>query len=131
MADIYLSSGGRMYRLPFIPAEMPEVSVSARNEEFPTYQSGVYNIMGGAGLREISLEGVLPGRSYDFAKSSVRGKEIINMLDVAMRRKRTVRLVISGRNTINLLASVESLAYHENQTGNIVYSVTFKEYRNV
>lgn len=131
MADIYLSSGDRVYRLPFIPAEMPDVSVSARNEEFPTYQSGVYNILGGAGLREFSLEGILPTRTYDFAKSGVRGEKIIDMLSKAMRNKRPVRVVMSGRNTINLLASVESLAYHENQTGNIVYSVTFKEYRNV
>lgn len=133
MADIYISSSdrGRVYRLPFIPAEMPEISHAAGNEEFATYQDGVYNLLGGAGLREIALEGVLPSRGYSFAKSGVRGKEIIDMLDGAIKRKKPVRVVLAGKTTVNLLASVESLAWHEDRAGNIAYSVSFKEYRNV
>lgn len=133
MADIYLSSTdrGRVYKLPFLPEAMPEITRAANNQEFETYSDGTYNILSAPGLREFSLEGLLPGKRYSFAKSAVMGRTVIGLMDEAMTRKKPLRLIISGGQQMNCLVSVESLTWNEDQVGDIAYSVTFKEYRNV
>lgn len=133
MAEIYLSSSdrGRVYALPFLPESFPDLSRSANNEEFETYDSGTYNILGAPGLMEFTLEGVLPMQSYPFAKSRVKASAIISLLEKAMKRKKPVRIVFAGKLRRSLLASVENLSYHENKVGNIAYSAAFKEYRRV
>ena len=133
MADIYLSSSdrGRVYQLPFLPESFPDLSRAAGNEEFETFNNGTYNILGAPGLYEFTLEGVLPTKSYSFAKSSVKAGAIISLLENAMERKKPVRIVLAGKLRRSMQVSVESLSYHENKAGNVAYSVSFKEYRNV
>lgn len=133
MADIYLSpkNRSRVYRLPFLPGEFPEVTRAANNEEFATYQDGVYNIPGDAGLREIPLEGVLPCKRYGFAKSGVRAREVISLLEDSMKRKKPIRVVLSAGWQTSMLATVENLSWHFDRAGDIMYSAGLKEYRNV
>lgn len=133
MADIYLSSKDRrrVYRLPFLPAELPEIARSAAGEEFRTYQDGIYNIPGAAGLRSIALEGILPCKHYSFARSSTEGREVISLLETAMEQREPVRLVVNGSFRVSLLATVEELAWHFDRVGDIQYSATLREYRHV
>ncbi|MEG0900226.1 MAG: hypothetical protein RSD67_08405 [Oscillospiraceae bacterium] len=133
MADIYIckNNSRRAYKLPIIPECFPQLSQSASNEEFETFSDGTYNILGEPKLKEFSLEGTLPTRHYEFAKSNVLANEIIELLKNSLNSKKPLRVIMSGRTYTNILCSVESLSFGENHMGNIDYSVSFKEYRNV
>lgn len=142
MADIYFSDLNRktVYQLPILPEEMPELSVSANNEEFETFSDGVYNFLNTSGLTTFSVESWLPSYpgKYYFAKSKINPYTLINFWKSAMSNKSAIRCVIdknSSNNTnlqiVNMMVSVEALTWHEDAVGDVQYKVDLKEYRSV
>lgn len=137
--DIYFSSLDRteIYRLPVLPEEMPEFSKSAKNEEFESFNDGVYNILGNAGLISFTLESFLPakGRKYPFIKEELEDPYLlINLWSNAMNTKTPIRVVMYRNNKteiINTMVSVESMAWHEDKVGDVKYKIDFKEYREL
>jgi len=141
MVDIYFSDLKRIkvYQLPILPEVMPELSKSAKNEEFETFNNGVYNLIGSMGLVTFSIDSFLPefGDKYEFAKSKIDPYLLINMWSGAMRDKIPIRCIMQrgekSNNTeiINWMVTVESMVWFENRVGDIKYTVDFKEYRAI
>ena len=143
MADIYFSDINRkkVYRLPILPEDMPELSISANNEEFETFNDGVYNFLNKSGLTTFSVESWLPACAgkYSFAKSKVDPYTLINFWRLAMTNKTPIRCVmdrsknknISNPEIVNLMVTVEQLTWHEDTVGDVYYNLDVKEYRSV
>lgn len=135
--DIYFSSLDRseVYQLPIISEDMPEFSKSAKNEEFESFDDGIYNILGNVGLISFPIESFLPGKgkNYSFAKCILDNPyALINLWSNAMNTKTPIRVVMYRNDKseiINLMVSVENMAWHEDKTGDIKYKVDLKEYR--
>jgi hypothetical protein len=142
MADIYFSDLNRktVYRLPILPAEMPEMSVSADNQEFETFNSGVYNFLNQSGLITFSVESWLPAYAgrYSFAKSKFDPYTLINFWKAAIWSKAPIRCVVdknAGKITnlqiLNMMVSIEQMTWHEDAVGDVQYKLDLKEYRSV
>ncbi len=135
--DIYVSDAAKkkVLKLPVIPAEMPTLSRSSKNEEFETFNNGVYNIIGDAGPMEFTLESFLPGKDkkYPFSKvKNVNPDAYINLINAAAKNKKPIRVVIvrgNGTFVVNGTFSVESFEYHEDKTGDYQYSLSLKQWR--
>lgn len=133
MADIFIASvdGKQVYKLPFIPQELPEISISSINETFETFNNGVFNLLSKPNPAEFSLSGKLPLKKYAFRKSSVSAHSIINLLQKAQEKAEPIKVTIyrdNGTKHVSMLASVENLKYSEGVFLN--YSADLKEYRN-
>jgi hypothetical protein len=139
--DIYFSGLDRknIYRLPIIPADMPELAKSAKNEEFEG-NTQTYNILGNVGLVTFSLDCWMPeyaGKyTQSWCKSQINPYLIINLWSDAMVNKVPIRCVMTrGQNKnnisdviLNWQVSVESLHWNPRQNKDIVYKADFKEY---
>lgn len=136
--DIYLSDLERktVLQLPIIPEEMPSLSRSSNNEEFETFSSGTYNIIGDAGLSTFPLECYLPGKckNYPFQRvKNIDPEKYIKFVDDAMTSKKPLRVIIvrgDGTFAINDTFSVETFEYHEDRVGDFQYTITFKQWRD-
>ena len=138
MADIYFSDLNRtqVYRLPIIPEEMPDLSKSAKNEEFETFDNGTYNFLNTVGLVTFSIDCWLPqhANKYSFAKSQIDPYLLINLWSGAMVNKTPLRCIMErGQNNeiLNWMVTVENMNWHENKVGDIKYKIDLKEYRSV
>jgi len=142
MADIFFATKDRstVYQLPVLPPQFPEYSRSAKNEEFETYNNGIYNLPGNVSLYSFTLEGFLPAinKNYLFAKNKMNPHELINFWGRAMEEKKPIRIIInrdkvSGLPTeaLNMLVTVEDMSHYEDKTGDVVYKLSFKEYREL
>jgi len=142
MADIFFSDLERtqVYRLPILPPTMPQLSRSAKNEEFETYNDGVYNLPGNVGLLSFSIECFLPAlnKNYTFAKSKINPYLLVNLWAAAMNSKKPIRIIIN-RNTnqmlpiqaLNMMVTVENMTWFEDQVGDVQYKIDLKEYREI
>lgn len=139
--DIYFSDLDRknVYRLPIIPDSMPELSKSAKNEEFEG-DTQTYNILGNVELITFSIDSWLPEypNKYNasWCKSQINPYLIINLWSLAMNNRTPIRCVMTrGQNKnnisdviLNWQVSVESLNWNPRQNKDIVYKADFKEY---
>lgn len=142
LAEIYFSSLDRkeVYRLPILPADMPELTRPAKNEEFETYADGVINIPGNVGLATFNIDCWLPEYpgKYKWAKAQINPYLLINLWHGAMLGKKPIRCVMErgkNRNNIseeilNWLVTVESMSWNENTLRDVKYKVDFKEYND-
>lgn len=133
MADIFISSldGKRVFKFPFIPQNLPEVEKTASNETFETFNNGTFNLLNKPEPIKLPIEGKLPLKKYGFSKSAVDPYAIMGLLETAQAKPEPVRVIIyrnNGLKYINMLASVEKVAYSEGVFLN--YSIELKEYRN-
>ena len=137
--DIYFCTLDRskIYQVPVLPVEMPELEQSANNEEFQTYNNGTFNALGNAGLVSFTLESFIPGKNnnYSFARVKyVNPYDLINLWAGSMKSKTPIRCIMYRNDkteVLNWMVSVEDIKWHEDKVGDIKYSVTFKEYREV
>lgn len=133
MADIYIASldNKTVLKFPFIPQELPEISKTASNETFETFDNGTFSNLSKPDLIVLPLDGKLPLKNYNFAKSNVNPYSIIDLLKNAQSKCEPVRVIVYRNNNsvyVNMLASVEKLAYSEGVFLN--YSIELKEYRD-
>lgn len=129
MPDIYIISEFGKAALPILPENMPEISQSADNEEFNTYDNGTFNIPSKPGLKEFSLEVLLPNHKYGFAKNNVKAAEILEILEKSLERQKPLRVIMAGKRTTNAMFLIESMSSTENRQGDINLTADFKEYR--
>lgn len=133
--DIYIANKdkSKVYKLPFIPAELPNIEYDINNEEFKSYSGGTYNFIKEQGLYHFTLECDLPVRSYSFAKSNVLAKEVLDLLDYAVVNKEYIQVVIiknDGSTYVNNKFSIESgFKYNVKKNGNYKYTLPLKLYR--
>lgn len=139
--DIFFSTLDRneVYRLPMVPENSPELSKSAKNEEFESFNKGTFNLLGNAGLKTFSIDSFLPefAGKYNWAKSQVNPDLIINLWEKAMDNSMPIRCVITRKkrkNTtsqefLNSAVTVENLSYYIEKNNDIKYKVDCKEYK--
>ncbi len=132
--DIYIANKdkSKVLKLPFIPAELPELQYSIQNEEFKSYNAGTYNFIKEQGLYTFTLEGELPVRKYSFAKSNVLAKDVLDLLDYAVVSKQYIQVVIikdDGSTYVNNKFSIESLNYSVKRNCDYKYSLGLKVYK--
>lgn len=135
MADIYVSTLDRkqVYQFPTLPEEFPVLSKTAKNELFETFNNGVFNLIGGAGLIEFSMGFMLPLHEYSFNKCDFNNTQnIINLLLTSMVEKFPVRFIFKGEDDAdysNIAVNVEKFDYNFDKMLDVVFSADFKEYR--
>ena len=129
--EIWLK-GSKAVQIPVLP---PEYSVTSKqnNVTVNVITKGEVTLKGKRGLQEISFSSFFPKR-YDSAYCSVRNlkspTEYVRTIE-KMKREGTVKLIITGT-PINYRVTIESFEWGENDgTGDISYTLTFKEYRSV
>lgn len=133
--NIYIANKdkSKVLKLPIIPTELPELNYSINNEEFKSYSSGTYNFIKEQGLYNFTLEGWLPVKNYSFAKSNIKAKEVLDLLDYAVLNKEYIQVVIiadDGSTYVNNKFSIESgFKYKVKRDGNFEYSLPLKQYR--
>lgn len=135
--DIWFSnlSRTRVFKLPIPPEEMPELSATSKNEEFETFNNGIYNLIGDKGLISFSIQSILPAfaNKYNWAKSQFNPYLLTKLWEDAMYYKVPLRCIIEKNNKdiINFLVTIEDLKYNEDKTGDVKFAVSCKEYRQV
>lgn len=138
IADIFFSDLARktILQIPVLPEEMPELSKAAKNEEFETFNNGMFNLLGTIGLTTFTLTRFLPqfAGKYSWAKSKINPYDLINLWSKSMLNKVPLRCVMmrdskNGKPEIlNWMVSVEAMTWHEDRLHDVQYSVDFKEY---
>lgn len=142
MADIFFSTMDRseVYQLPVLPPTLPELNRASKNEEFETFNDGTYNIPGNVGLFNFEIERFLPAlnKDYPFAKCKINPYLLINLWSGAMDKRTPIRIIINRNKglglpeeAVNMLVTVENMSYYEDNTGDVVYKLSLKEYREI
>ncbi|EPY2294040.1 hypothetical protein ACXATC_001645 [Clostridium sporogenes] len=142
MANIYFSTLDRKqtYELPILPEEMPELSKSAKNEVFETFNNSEYNFLGEVSLISFNLESWLPAypNKYRWAKSQINPYLLIGLWSNAMTLKQPIRIVINRNKNdflpqelLNWMVSVENMSWHELINGDVAYKLDLKQYREI
>ncbi len=127
--DIFLSVNNReeILRLPIIPPEF-SVSKPQGDETFETVSGAELSFIDAPGLKSIGWESFFPCRDYSF----LRGERLDDMwqygykIDMWIKRKLPIRLIISGT-PINMAVKVTTFDYKLASSGDIEYSIEFKE----
>lgn len=135
--NIYIGNKdkSKVYQLPIIPENLPELSKSISNEEFETWWDGKYNFIEKPGLLEFTLECWLPGKgkNYNFAKSNVDSMQIIQLLENARDNAECITVSILGDDGsiyVNDTYSIEQFKYKITFECDYSYSLSVKKYRN-
>lgn len=140
--DIYVANYingelGDVYRLPVLPEKMPELSKSANNDTFETYNDGYYPLLGNVELTTFTLESFFPGvgKNYPFTKPDVRPPiEYINFFQNALKNKMPIRYIFAGSDYTALVDdffTVESFKWYVDKAQDVQYSLELKQYRKV
>lgn len=135
--DIYVGNKDKtkVYKLPIIPENLPELTKAIQNEEFETWWDGKYNFIEKPGLLEFTLDCWLPAKdkNYNFAKSTVKAPEVIQLLENARDNAECITIVIIGSDGSIYVSdkfSIESFKYKVNWEGDYEYSLSVKKYRD-
>lgn len=132
--DIILKTGGKRLVFPAVPNELPAVSSPQSNGSFESVL-GTINIIGPMGLRSVTLGGVFPVREYGWMRpgSSADGMGYVRAIERGRRRGEPMRVIIldrSGAEYLNMTCTADSFEYHADRAGDIVYSLSLREYRS-
>ena len=134
MADIYVSTLDRkeVYQFPTLPEESPTVSQVSKNEEFPTFNNGNYNLLNGTELITFSLSQMLPEQQYEFCKASYTNSDkIISLFANSLTNTMPIKFIFRGKSEtsiINLTVTVEKLEWHFDKALDIIFTADFKQY---
>lgn len=127
--EIWLK-GRKKIRIPVLPSEYT-VTSSQNNTTVNVIGLGEVTLKGKRGLRSISFSSFFPAR-YDADYCELTNfkapKEYVEFIE-KLKRAGTVKLIITGT-PINFRCTIESFEWGEKDgTGDISYTLSFKEYR--
>lgn len=129
--EIWLK-GSKKIRIPVLPPEY-KVTSAQHNTTVNVIGLGEITLKGKRGLQEISFSSFFP-KQYDSSYcdfSNIKSPKAYVDIIEKMKRAGTVKLIITGT-PINFRCTIESFEWgEEDGTGDIVYTLTFKEYRSV
>lgn len=128
----YLEINGKRYILPVNPGSI-SVDVPSRNESTEVVKLGEITQFAPKGLKAIGFDCFFPATRNN--KFVLRGSTFltpanyVKLLEKEMDRGRALRLIVTGTK-INMLVSIDFFTWNiVDSTGDIEYSVRFKEYR--
>lgn len=127
--EIWLK-GRKKIRIPVLPSEYT-VTSSQNDTTVNVIGLGEVTLRGKRGLRSISFSSFFPAR-YDTDYCELTNlktpKEYVEFIE-KLKRAGTVKLIITGT-PINFRCTIESFEWGEKDgTGDISYTLSFKEYR--
>ena len=126
--EIWLNS----ISIPVLPSEY-KVQSSQNNQSENIIGIGEVSLRGKRNLQTVSFSSFFPYRrnsSYCRRGSILKPLQYVNAIE-RMKQVGTVKLVITG-SPIRMDCTIESFEWGENDgTGDIFYTISFKEYRNV
>ena len=116
-------------KLPIVP-ETYSVSGKQQNTSVNIHETGEINLKGKRALVDVSWSSFFPGQSYDFAHASYSDPmaTYVNPIEQLLSDNTTVQVIIGTK--VNMYATIESFSWSEDQCGDILYDISFKEYRN-
>lgn len=118
--------------IPVLPSEY-QVQSSQNNQSENIIGIGEVSLKGKRNLMTISFSSFFPLRrnsSYCRRGSILKPLQYVNAIE-RMKQTGTVKLVITG-SPIRMDCTIESFDWGENDgTGDIFYTISFKEYRNI
>ncbi len=135
--QIFISNYARTkaYEFPILPENMPEKTVTADVTEFKTASNGTYAIIGERGLDNIEINQRLPGigKKRTFYLSSTKGRQIIHLIQNAMKEKEPIRLTIcrsNGTYFVNTTYAITSFMYHELRNSDFEITLSLLQWRD-
>lgn len=116
---------------------VPEINTSKPqdNEEFKTATQGYMNLIGDLGLKVMQVNSIFPASGhYPHMRPGSWDKpfKYVDFFDKWRMEKVPFRVIASrpdGTLWFNLPMTVEDFSYDYTKAGNIVYSLTLKEYK--
>lgn len=127
--EIWLKQDKISYRFPVIPSGY-EVESAQNNTTVIVNSFGEVNLLGKRNLRTVPLSSFFPKKKYYFCQYSdfPSPKESVKLIE-SMKQNGVLRLTMTGT-PINMKCTIESFTYgEEDGTGDIQFTLEFKEYR--
>lgn len=129
--DMYLNFGG-LIQLPVLPSSF-RIKEGVNNTEVNINNIGTINLLGKRGLKEVEISSFFPAQNYGFCKcvpQSAYGY-YCRRLTEAMESNTIGTLMITDTN-INIQCTIASFEYgEEDNSGDVSYTLSLKEYRSV
>lgn len=128
--NIYLNFGKKTM-LPVLPASF-EKQESMNNTEININSLGTVNLLGKRGLKKLEIQSFFPKRNYSFCKCAPeRPETYVKRFERAMEKNKVGVCTVTGMG-ISFRCSIESFNYGaEDGTGDVNYTISLVEYRNV
>lgn len=133
--DIYIANykKTKVLQLPILPPNLPSISKTIANETFETYWNGSFNFIEKVGLQSLTLEGWLPSKSYNFARSKSKAKAFITLFNYAIDNVEPIQILITcsdGSTYLNNIFAIENFEYSVRKNGDYNYSLGLKQWRD-
>lgn len=134
-AVIYLQISGSRMILPVNPEELT-VKYPSDNKDYDVIGVGQVVVQRRPALKEVSWEGFFPAdRDAAYVNASAKAPEsYVDKIEKAMRRKKTVRLIITRSRlydtNMRCIISDFSTTDKGGEPGDMYYSITLREYRD-
>jgi len=128
--QIWLKGGSSRVRIPVLPSSYT-ITSEQDNTSVTVCNLGEVTLRGKHKLQQVSFSSFFP-MQYDSSYCDVRPKSPLNLVKKIEEMKKTgsVKLIITG--ILSMKVTIESFEWGENDgTGDIVYTLTMKEYRTV
>lgn len=132
--DIVFSANNRQ-EVMIIPVVPNDIGVEhAQNNETYTGLSMDLNIIGNLGLRTLELSSIFPvNKNYKFLKANANtdGWAYVDFFNRWRAKKVPIRIVITkgnGEDWLNMACTVDGFSYSVDKAGDIVYSLSLREY---
>lgn len=130
--DIYIMQDDQQLRIPILPSSY-ELESGADNQTETVITLGEVNLIGKRTLKTVSVSSIFPAQGYWFCNYQTFPKpnECVDMVE-KMKNDGYVQLIVTGSKKINILCTIETFSWGEDDgTGDINYTIEFKEYRKV
>ncbi len=126
-----LTCGSGSVELPVTPGSF-EVSKKYNNSSLDINSLGEINMLGKRGLQTIKFTGMFPNKPYSFANSLDDSPySYVDKIDRLANSGKPCRIVISGTN-ISAQCTIDEFTHSEKDgTGDVYYSISLREYRNI
>lgn len=129
--DIYISQGSLKLRMPILPSEYTHEN-TANNETVNINAIGEVSVLGKRNLKTVSFSSIFPAQKYSFYKGTFHSPNYFTTKIEKMMESGEVRLIVTGSKKINMLATIETFAWGENDgSKDINYDIEFREYRKL
>lgn len=118
-------------QFPVPPSEF-EVSFGSLNKTVNVLNFGEISLLGEVALRSWSIEGFFPAQHYSFCQCTPKEPyEYCKLIDQIKTSKTVCRFIATGTR-LNNACSVEEFNYGEKDgTGDIYFSINFKEHKTI
>lgn len=131
--DIFIkwNEDSESIQLPVNPSSF-EIKGSMNNTSLYIHNLGEINLKGKRGLYSIGLESFFPAQKYDFCKCTPKDAyDYITELQSLYEDNTTLHLIIT-ETEVNIYCTISDFAYgEEERNGDVKYSITLTEYREI